>query len=84
MGARVNMDVLARDASFANEAARMYLKFANNLIVDGIYAAYFSRVVGMGASSLSKKLVGGTIKQFVVRKGMESVVGKALKSTLKH
>ena len=83
MAARVNMDVVMKDPSFQREAAGMFVKFANSLIVDGVYAVYFSRLVGMGAGALSKKLVGGTIKQFVVRKGMEAVAGKAIKGAIK-
>ncbi len=84
MAARLNMDVLQKDASFQREASRMFVKFANSMIVDGVYAAYFSRLVGLGASTLSKKLVGGTVKQFVVRKGMEAIAGKAIKDAMKN
>jgi hypothetical protein len=84
MAARVNMDVIERDPSFGQEAARMFVKLADNMIVDGVYAAYFSRIVGLASSALSASLVTGTIKQFVVRKGMESAVSRAFKAALKN
>ena len=48
MSARYMPEVIMRDGSFAQEAARMYLNFAVGLVQVGIYAAYFSRGVKAG------------------------------------
>jgi hypothetical protein len=82
MAARTDADVLMRDPSFANEAVQMWLKFASGLIVDGVYAVYFSRAVSGIATPIAGRLVDGTVKQFVVRKGMEAAVKQAYKKTM--
>lgn len=83
MAARYNLDVLAKDASFSEMAAKIFLNFAKGLITDGIYAVYFSRGIKMGAGALAKKLTSSTVKQFVVRKGMEKAIKKAYKAGAK-
>ena len=41
MQARVEMDIIMRDASFGQVAASMFLDFAGSLIWQGVYIAYF-------------------------------------------
>ncbi len=74
MAARYLPDVVLRDAGFAQEAAQMYLNFAVGLVQDGIYAVYFSRGVKAAAGAVASAVGGGMVREFVVRKGMESAV----------
>jgi hypothetical protein len=77
MAARYDMRVLERDPSFQQEAAQMFLKFAQGLVADGLYAVYFSRGVGAIAKPIAGRITSDIVKQFVIRKGMEKTV-KAL------
>ena len=77
MQARVEMDVLMKDPSFPQVAGNMFLNFARGLVIDGIYAAYFARGVSMASRGVAKIVTSGTIKEMVVRKGMETAVKKA-------
>ncbi|MQX35230.1 hypothetical protein [Roseospira navarrensis] len=79
MAARYNMEVLRRDASFTHMANKMYLNFARGLVADGVYAAYFSRGIGSAAGGVAKAVTKNVVKQFVIKKGMESAVKKAYK-----
>jgi hypothetical protein len=74
MAARYMPDVVLRDAGFAQEAAQMYLSFAAGLVADGIYAAYFSRGVKAAAGAAASAIGGGAVREFVIRKGMETAV----------
>lgn len=82
MQARVEMDVLMKDAGFQQMAMNLYLNFARGLVIDGIYAAYFSRGVKMGAKGVSKIVVSGTVKEMAVRKGMETAVREAFNAAM--
>jgi hypothetical protein len=84
MAARLEMSVLERDASFHQEAARIYVNFASGLIADGVYAAYFSRGVSAVAKPIAGRVASGMIKQFVIRKGMEKAVKQAYDHVVKH
>jgi len=79
MQARVDMDVVMRDPSFDRMAMQMFVNFAQGLVMDGIYAAYFSRGVSMAGKGVAKMITGNMIKGFVIRKGFESAVKKAFK-----
>lgn len=81
MQARIEMDVLKRDASFAQMAAQLYLNFARGLVMDGIYAVYFSRGVKMTGKGLAKLVTSGMVKEMIVRKGFEKAVKAAFKSS---
>ncbi|MCQ0989690.1 hypothetical protein [Jiella marina] len=74
MTARYDPNVLMRDTSFAQMAAHHYLSFAAGLINDGVYAVYFSRGVKSIAGAVAGRVAAGTIKQFLIRKGMEKAV----------
>lgn len=82
MQARIEMDVIMKDAGFQTMAANLFTNFARSMVIDGIYAAYFARGVKMGAKGVSKIVVSGTIKQFAVRKGMESAVREAFNTAM--
>lgn len=82
MQARVEMEVIMKDASFQNMATKLYINFTRGLVIDGIYAAYFARGVTMGAKGVCKIAVAGTIKQFAVRKGLEAAVHDAFNASM--
>lgn len=77
MQARIDMDVLKRDASFANMAVQLYLNFARGLIIDGIYATYFARGIKMTGKGAAKLVTTGAVKELIVRKGFEKAVKEA-------
>ena len=77
MAAKYNMDVLKRDAGFIQMANNIFANFARGLVLDGIYAVYFSRGVKMSAGGIAKMVTSGTVKQLAVRKGFETTVKKA-------
>lgn len=77
MQARVDMEILRRDASFATTAAQMYMNFATGLIKDGIYAAYFRRGVTLSGKGIATHLTSSAVKGFAIRKGYETAVKKA-------
>lgn len=74
MAARTDMDIVMRDAGFAQEAAQMFVHFAAGLVADGVYAAYFSRGIKMASAAVAKQIGGGMVREFVIRKGMEKAV----------
>jgi hypothetical protein len=82
MAARFDMDVLERDPEFHNVAIHMWLNFSRNLVIDGAYAAWFSLGVNQTAGAIAKSVTGNLVKQFVIRKGMESTVKYAVKKSL--
>lgn len=78
MQARVDMDIIMRDASFAQAAAQMYVSFAAGLVIEGAYAVYFKPGVSMVGKGVAKRITDGMVKEFVVRKGFEAAVKKAM------
>lgn len=77
MQARVEMDVIMRDADFPRMAASIFMNFARGLVLDGIYAAYFKRGVSMAGGGVAKIVTSGMVKEFVVKKGFEKAVKEA-------
>lgn len=77
MAARLDFDVLERDPSFPDVAEQMFLNFARGLLIDGVYAAYFSRAVSGIAKPIAGRLANDMVRQFVIRKGMEKAVKAA-------
>ncbi|HET6332321.1 MAG TPA: hypothetical protein VFG30_03875 [Polyangiales bacterium] len=82
MAARFDMDVLERDPSFYNVAIHMWLNFSRNLVIDGAYAAWFSMGVGQVSGAIAKTVTKNLVKQFVIKKGMESTVKYATKKSM--
>lgn len=74
MAARVNEDVLRRDASFGQAAMRLWINFAQGGVFDGVYAAYFARGIGAVAGPAARRLGAGKVKEFAIRKSMEGAV----------
>lgn len=81
MAARFDMDVLERDPEFYNVALNLWLNFSRNLIIDGAYAAWFSMGVGQASGAIAKSITGNVVKQFIIRKGMESTIKYAVKKS---
>lgn len=77
LAAKYDVDVLKRDPSFSAEANRLWFGFTSGLIADGMYAAWFNRGVSKVAGAVAGSLGGNPIKQFAIRKGMESAVKAA-------
>lgn len=77
MAARLNPDVMMRDSSVGQWAGRMFTEFGGSMVMDGIYAVYFSRGVKMTASGVAKVITGNMVKQFVIRKGFEKAAKEA-------
>lgn len=84
MAARTNPDIILRDATFAQEAARMFVAFAGNLIKDGLYTVYFSRAVKAAGAGVAARVADGMVKQFVIRKGFEAAVKKTYDAAMKQ
>jgi hypothetical protein len=83
MAARGDPDIMLRDPSFSQEAARLFVAFASNLIKDGLYTVYFSRAVKSAGAGIATSVADGMVKQFVVRKGFEATVKKAYDKAMK-
>jgi hypothetical protein len=84
MAARSDPDIIVRDPSFAQEAARLFVAFASNLIKDGLYTIYFSRGVKAAGAGIAGSVADGLVKQFVVRKGFEAAVKKSYDKAMKQ
>lgn len=80
--AKYQDSVLMRDAGFANWANQMFLDFARQMVRDGIYSAYFRIPVARGAGALASALTRSKVKEFVIKKGVESAVEQAFKAAV--
>jgi hypothetical protein len=77
MAARHDPKVLQRDPDFINgQAIEMFLDLAQGLVAEGLYKAYFSRGVAGLTKSLAGRITSDTVKQFVIRKGLETTIEK--------
>lgn len=72
--ARHDPEVLQRDPTFNDQAVEMFLEFATGQLAEGLYKAYFSRGVAGLTKSIAGRITSDTVKQFVIRKGMESTI----------
>jgi len=82
MAARFDMDVNERDPEFYSMAVNLWVNFARGLVKDGMYAAWFGTSVNMGCGIVAKQLATGLVKQWIIKKGMELAVKKALRKSL--
>lgn len=73
------LDLVHKDASINDWAMQKYLGFAQNLILDGVYTAYFARGISVVSGGVAKKLTRSAIKEFAVRKGFEAAAKKAFR-----
>lgn len=74
--------ILMRDANFHIWANQMFLNFASQMVRDGIYASYFRIPVARGAGALASALTRSKVKEFLVKKGLESAVEQAFKAAV--
>jgi hypothetical protein len=84
MAARTDPDIMLRDPSFGQEAARLFVGFAGNLIKDGLYTVYFSRVIAAAGAGIAERVAEGVVKQFVIRKGFEAAVKNTYNAAMKQ
>ena len=63
------------------QAIAQFMKFATSLVMDGIYAVYFSRGVKLAGGAVAKQITQSMVKQMIIRKGFEKVAKEAYKST---
>jgi hypothetical protein len=82
MQARVQMDILMRDTSIDQIAKGMFVNFAQGLVAQGIYTAYFARGVGLIGGGIASRIGGGMVKQLVIRKGFEAAVKTAFLASM--
>ncbi|WP_375286772.1 hypothetical protein [Sphingomonas sp.] len=75
-------DLTERDPSLNAQADQLFMGFARQTLVDGVYASYFARPVGMAASGLAAQATGSAIKQFLVKKGAEAAVKAAFQEAM--
>ncbi|MDO5622774.1 MAG: hypothetical protein Q4G24_15070 [Paracoccus sp. (in: a-proteobacteria)] len=80
MTARLDLDVIMRDPGFGQMAGQMFAQFGTSLVMEGFWTVYFSRGVKMTARGVAKTLTKNQIKQFVIRKGAEQAVRKAVEA----
>lgn len=81
MAARFDLEVLERDPDFTSMAMNLWLNFARGLVKDGMYTAWMGASVNMGCSLVAKELAEGLVRQFIVKKGLETVVRNAVKKS---
>ncbi|MDF1872433.1 hypothetical protein [Vannielia sp.] len=81
MAAKYDDRIFMRDMSIIEMANKQFAQFATSLVMDGIYAVYFSRGVKMGGSAIAKSITQSMVKQMIIRKGFEKVAKEAYKST---
>lgn len=74
------IDLVHKDASINDWAMKKYLGFAQNLLLDAVYTAYFARGVSVVSGSVAKKITSSAIKEFAVRKGFEAAAKKAFRN----
>ena len=74
------IDLVHKDASINDWAMKKYLGLAQNLMVDGVYTAYFARGVSVVSGRVAKKITRSAIEEFAVRKGFEVAARKAFRN----
>jgi|SRR4051812_42121887 hypothetical protein len=82
MAARFDMEVNERDPDFYMDAINLWLKFAKGLVIDGVYTAWMGVSVNLATGAVAKELASGLVKQFVIKKGMETAVKTAVKKAM--
>lgn len=74
MSARTMSAIVTRDGSFDRWAKETFVRFAGGLVVDAAYAAWFSFGVRAIAGGLASAIGGGIVREYLVRKSMETAV----------
>jgi len=79
--AKYDMRILQRDASIIDMANKQFMEFATGLVMDGVYAVYFSRGVKMAGGAVAKTITKSMVKQMIIRKGFEKVAKEAYQAS---
>ncbi len=74
MAARFVPAIVTRDGSFDTWARETFVGFAAGLVVDGVYAAWFSHGVRAITGGIASAIGGGLVREYVIRKTMETAV----------
>jgi hypothetical protein len=74
MAARFVPGIVTRDGEFDSWAKEAFVGFAGGLVIDGLYAAWFSLGVRAIAGGIASAIGGGIVREYVIRKSMESAV----------
>jgi hypothetical protein len=77
MAARVMPAVVLRDGAFDTWAKQAFVQFAGGLVVEAVYAAYFSHAIRLASGGIASAIGGGLVREYVIRKGMEAAVKSA-------
>ena len=85
MTARLDSRVLSIDDGFYQKANNIYLSFAGGMIISGMYEVYLSQAVASAASLVGKRIIGNSLtRRFLVEKGAEKIVEKALNAAYQN
>jgi hypothetical protein len=83
MTARVMPAIVLRDGGFDTWAKQAFVRFATGLVVDAVYAAYFSHAIRLATGGLASAIGGGLVREYVIRKGMEAAVKSAYDASVR-
>lgn len=83
MAARLDLNIVSRDSSIQDMAAKAYVSLGFRMIADGVYAAYFKRGVSMSAGGIAKNVTQSKVKQLMVKKGFEKLFKEGYDAAVK-
>lgn len=83
MAARVMPAVVLRDGGFDTWAKQAFVSFAGGLVVDAVYAAYFSHAIRLATGGIASAIGGGLVREYVIRKGLETAVKAAYDASVR-
>jgi hypothetical protein len=83
MQGRVDPDIIMRDPTFPQMAAKMFVNFATGLVAQGVYQAYFARGVALVGNGVASRITSSMVKQLAIRKGFETAVKSAFVAATK-
>lgn len=83
MAARYDQRVLRKDPKFQQEAAAMFLDFAQGLVADGLYSSYFSSRVSALIKPIAGRITSNVVAQYVIAKHMHKQVRKVYDYAMK-
>ena len=83
MQAAADPDIIEIDPTFVTVANKIFMNFARQAMIDGVYAVYFSGASKMIAAGAASVVTGNAIKGFLVRKGFEAALKHAFKEAIK-
>ena len=75
-------DILVRDPSIQRWRGQLLVQFANGMLAEGVYKAYFSMAIGKAAGAVAGAMTQHAVKAFVVKKGLEKAVQEAYRHSV--